>query len=257
VQHVISKSDLPNVRRLEAVGFRAWPAASVHYDGSWLIRLTVGHGSRRLNSVNPLDPSDYRDLETRLEKAAKRFSEHGRPLTVRQTPLTPPQLVAHMDETGWPVFSETIVMMADIPPNDTTEAIEHLPLRDVSRFVDARLQICGEDGHDKAGLGDVIKAIKPECGLFLFEAPEHGPIAVSLAVHDNDLAGILQVAVAPVVRRQGVGASIVNASLRWARLRGARTAWLAVESGNEAAIALYRNFGFRDVYRYAYRRAGA
>jgi hypothetical protein len=73
VQHVISKSDLPNVRRLEAVGFRAWPAASVHYDGSWLIRLTVGHGSRRLNSVNPLDPSDYRDLETRLEKAAKRF----------------------------------------------------------------------------------------------------------------------------------------------------------------------------------------
>lgn len=254
---MISKADLPNVRRLEAVGFRAWPAASVQYDGSWLVRLTAGHDSKRLNSVNPLDPSDYRDLEIRLEKAARRFAEYGRPLTVRQTPLAPPQLIAHMDANGWLVFSETIVMMADIPPNDTTEAIEHLPLRDVGRFVDARLQICGENSQGRAGLAEVINAIKPECGLFLFESPEHGPTAVSLAVHDNDLAGILGVAVAPGVRRQGIGASVVNASLRWARLRGARTAWLAVDSDNEAAIALYRKFGFRDVYRYSYRRQGA
>ncbi|KQS95153.1 GCN5 family acetyltransferase [Rhizobium sp. Leaf453] len=253
----MSKADLPNVRRLEAVGFRAWPAASVQYDGSWLIRLTAGHDSKRLNSVNPLDPSDSRDIAIRLEKAARRFSDYGRPLTVRQTPLTPPELIAYMDERHWPVFSETIVMMADIPPNDTTEAVEHLPLRDVGRFVDARLQICGESAQEKAGLSEIINAIKPECGLFLFESPEDGPIAVSLAVHDNDLAGILQVAVADAVRRQGIGSSIVNASLRWARLRGARTAWLAVEASNEPAIQLYRKFGFKDVYRYCYRRAEA
>lgn len=257
MQDTIVKADLPNVRRLEAVGFRAWPAASVQYDGSWLIRLTAGHDSKRLNSVNPLDPSDSRDIAIRLEKAARRFSDYGRPLTVRQTPLTPPELIAHMDERHWPVFSETIVMMADIPPNDTTEAVEHLPLRDVGRFVDARLQICGESAQEKAGLSEVINAIKPECGLFLFESAEDGPIAVSLAVHDNDLAGILQVAVANNVRRQGVGSSIVNASLRWARLRGARTAWLAVEAVNEPAIQLYRKFGFKDVYRYCYRRAEA
>ena len=73
MQNTISKAELPNVRRLEAVGFRAWPAASVQYDGSWLIRLTAGHDSKRLNSVNPLDPSDSRDIEVRLQKAAKRF----------------------------------------------------------------------------------------------------------------------------------------------------------------------------------------
>lgn len=256
MHYMISKADLPNVRRLEAVGFRAWPAASVQYDGSWLIRLTAGHDSKRLNSVNPLDPSDSRDIGIRLEKAAKRFADYGRPLTVRQTPLTPPPLVGYMDEHAWPVFSEAIVMMADIPPNDTTESIEHLPLRDVGRFVDARIEICGESSRDKAGLSEIINAIKPECGLFLFEAQDEGPIAVSLAVHDNDMAGILQVAVAENVRRQGVGSSIVNASLRWARLRGARTAWLSVESDNEGAIQLYRKFGFKEVYRYSYRRQG-
>ena len=83
-----------------------------------------------------------------------------------------------------------------------------------------------------------------------------GPTAVSLVVHDNDLAGLLQLAVAPSERRKGVATAIVQASLRWARLRGARQAWLAVEADNHAAIALYRKFGFRDVYRYLYRRAG-
>ena len=29
------------VRRYEAAGFRAWPAAAVHYDGTWVVRLTA------------------------------------------------------------------------------------------------------------------------------------------------------------------------------------------------------------------------
>ncbi|TIX45544.1 MAG: GNAT family N-acetyltransferase, partial [Mesorhizobium sp.] len=49
---------LATVRRYEAAGFRAWPAAAVHYDGTWVVRLTAGHAAKRLNSVNPLDPGD-------------------------------------------------------------------------------------------------------------------------------------------------------------------------------------------------------
>lgn len=245
--------NLPAVRRLEAVGFRAWPAASVQYDGSWLIRLTAGHASKRLNSVNPLDPFDCRDIEIRLEKAAKQFADYGRPLTVRETPLAPPALITHVRNDGWKRFAETVVMMADIPANDM-EAVDHLPIRDVGRFVDARLRISGEPPQEKAALTEIINAIKPESGLFLFEKPEFGPVAVALAVHDNDLVGLLQIAVADEVRREGLGAAIVNSSLRWARLRGARKAWLSVEADNEGAIGLYRKFGFREVYRYAYWR---
>ena len=246
---------LPAVRRLEAVGFRAWPAADVQYDGSWLIRLTAGHPSKRLNSINPLDPFDSRDIAARLEKAAKRFSDFGRPLTIRQTPLTPPELIAHIKADGWHSFGETIVMMADIPANDM-ESVDHLPIRDVGRFVDAVISISGDALRDKAGLAEVIASIKPENGLFLFEKAETGPVAVGLAVHDNDLVGLLQIAVSGDYRRQGLGSAIVNSSLRWARLRGARKAWLSVEAANGGAIGLYRKFGFREVYRYAYWRKG-
>ncbi|MCA1406206.1 GNAT family N-acetyltransferase [Ensifer sp. IC3342] len=245
--------DLPSVRRLEAVGFRAWPAASVQYDGSWLIRLTAGHASKRLNSVNPLDPSDYRDIPIRLEKAGKRFSDYGRPLTVRQTPLTPPQLVAHMDKEGWAAFGNSLVLAADLAEREFGDGIDHLPIKDVGRFVDARILIGKEEPQTKAALTEIINAIKPECGLFLFEDLEIGPTAVSLVVQDNDLAGIMQFAVAEGVRRKGVGSALLDASLRWARLKGAKKAWLQVEADNEAAVELYRKAGFTEVYRYLYR----
>jgi ribosomal protein S18 acetylase RimI-like enzyme len=246
-------SDLPKVRRLEAVGFRAWPAASAQYDGSWLFRLTAGHPSRRLNSVNPLDPSDVRDIEIRLEKAAKRFSDYGRPLLVRQTPLTPPQLVSFMDSAGWADIGQTIVMTSNLADLPREEGVEHLPSRDVGRFVDARIRVAGDDPALKPGLTEIINAIKPEVGLFIFEEPDFGPTAVTLAVQDNDLAGILQLGVAEARRGQGTGTAVLHAALRWAKLKGARQAWVQVEADNAAAIALYRRAGFTDVYRYSYR----
>lgn len=248
--------DLPMVRRLEAVGFRAWPAASVHYDGSWLLRLTAGHGSKRLNSVNPLDRSDHRDIEARLSRAGTRFAEYGRPLTVRQTPLCSPRLIEHMDSHGWLALGESIVMAADLPAAAHPGQVEHLPVKDLARFVDARLKISGEDPRSKAGLSEVINAIRAETGLFLFEEPNGEPSAVALAVQDNDLCGLHQIAVAPPFRRQGVGRSIVATALRWAALKGARKAWLAVEADNVAALCLYERFGFAEVYRYVYRRPG-
>lgn len=246
-------SDLPKVRRLEAVGFRAWPAASAQYDGSWLCRLTAGHPSRRLNSVNPLDPSDIRDIEIRLEKAAKRFSDYGRPLLVRQTPLTPPQLIAFMDEAGWADVGQTIVMTANLADLPREEGVDHLPSRDVGRFVDARIRVADDDPTLKPGLTEIINAIKPEVGLFIFEEADFGPTAVTLAVQDNDLAGILQLGVAEERRGRGTGTAVLHAALRWAKLKGARQAWVQVEADNAAAIALYHRAGFKDVYHYSYR----
>jgi GNAT superfamily N-acetyltransferase len=250
-------SDLPKVRRLEAVGFRAWPAATVQYDGSWLCRLTAGHPSRRLNSVNPLDPSDTRDIAIRLEKAAKRFADYGRPLLVRQTPLAPPELIAFMDEAGWANAGQTAVMMADLASLPRDEGLDHLPSRDVGRFVDARIRVAGDDPALKPGLTEIINAIKAEAGLFIFEEPDFGPTAVTIAVQDNDLAGILQLGVAEERRGQGLGTAILHASLRWAKLKGARKAWVQVEADNAAARALYSRAGFKDAYEYSYRGPNA
>ena len=97
----------------------------------------------------------------------------------------------------------------------------------------------------------IISAIEPTAGLFLMENAS-GPTAVGICVQDFDLAGIQQVVVDRAVRRQGIGRELVSSALRWARLRGARQAWLQVISANSNAISLYQTMGFQPSYRYFY-----
>lgn len=244
---------LAEVRRFEAAGFRAWPAASVSYDGTWLVRLTAGHPAKRLNSVNPLDPGDIGDLAARIARARRRFDAYGRPITFRLSPLSGAQLSRHLDEEGWSTFDPSLVMRLDLDSAALEAAHDRIPLKDVGRFTAAAMRVHGFDPAIRAGLSEVIGAIQPAAGLFVVE--EHGrPLATLICVHDGDLAGLFEVATDAAERGRGHGRGIVLSALRWARLRGARTAWLQVEEGNAVARRLYESIGFRTAYAYHYRR---
>lgn len=254
MQSVLPTNNLPLVRRLEAVGFRAWPAASVQYDGSWQIRLTGGHPSKRLNCLVALDPSDSRDIAIRVEKAARKFESYGRPMIFRETPLAPRPLVEMLEADGWERFEEVIVKTLDLSQLELPDTLDHLPSHDVGRFVDACLRLESDDPVMKPALAEILTAIKPSTGLFLIEEPNDGPVAATLCVQDNDLAGIMLLAVAEECRGRGIGLEILSSALRWARMRGARTAWLQVLADNTAALSLYDKLGFQEAYRYCYWR---
>lgn len=253
----IHGSNLPAVRRLEAVGFRAWPSAFVQYDGSWQIRLTEGHPSKRLNCVVPLDPSDHKDMDDRLAKATAKFEAVGQTLTIRETPLAPPVLMDHLRKSGWSRFETVRVLTVDIETAALPDTMDHLPMQDAARFSEA-CAVLRAGGSDNASvIASILSRIKPVAGYFLIDDVEHGPRACALCVQDNDLAGIQSLAVAPEVRRTGLGTELLSAALRWARLRGAKTAWLQVSAMNDPALALYARLGFGLVYEYHYWRKQA
>jgi|UniRef100_A0A7C3Z336 ribosomal-protein-alanine N-acetyltransferase len=58
---------------------------------------------------------------------------------------------------------------------------------------------------------------------------------------------ILNLAVHPDYRRRGISRALLTAALEQARTQGAEVVWLEVRPSNEAALALYRSFGFREV----------
>ncbi len=246
--------NLPAVRRFEAVGFRAWPAAAVTYDGSWQVRLTAGHPSRRLNSVVPLDPADTRDIDIRLEKARKRFEAYGRPLTIRETPLAPPALIDSLRQKGWQRVEEVLVMAADLAGLTLPDTMDHLPSHDIGRFVDASLSIHERPADLRPGFFELLDGIRPNKGMFVLEDGGR-PVSNVLCVQDGVMAGLFDVGTLPDARRKGHGHDVVGSALRWAAKLGAKTAWLQIEADNEAGLALYRRFGFREAYRYAYRES--
>ncbi|WP_371274057.1 GNAT family N-acetyltransferase [Zhengella sp.] len=249
----MAPEDLGIVRRFEAAGFRAWPATSIQYDGTWAIRLTASHPAKRLNSVNPLDPADVRDITGRIARAAPRFEAYGRDLVLRLSPLAGEELSQWCDAQGWERFGESIVMIADMGAIPFEDAMDQLPVRDVARFSAAHLAVRGLDASMRAGISEVVNAIEPETGLFLAEK-DGQPVTTAICVHDGDLAGLFEVATAAAKRGQGHARNTVLSALKWARLRGARTAWLQVETGNYPAVALYNSIGFRTLYFYHYRK---
>ncbi|HEY6630958.1 MAG TPA: GNAT family N-acetyltransferase [Rhizobiaceae bacterium] len=248
------KAALSTVRRFEAAGFRAWPASAVHYDGTWVVRLTAGHPAKRLNSVNPLDPHDVHDLPDRIMRAGRRFDAYGRPLTFRLSPLAGRALEKHLEREGWTAFGESLVMRLDLEDNEAVHgAMDQIPMRDMSRFVGASMTTHGLDPALRPGLSEVIGAIQPEAGLFVLEQEEE-PLATAICVHDGDLAGLFEVATVEAERGKGYGRRLLLSALKWARLRGARQAWLQVEADNFGARRLYETLGFKELYRYHYRR---
>jgi ribosomal-protein-alanine N-acetyltransferase len=62
-----------------------------------------------------------------------------------------------------------------------------------------------------------------------------------------DEVQILDVAVHPDSRRQGIAALLLDSVLTVGRQRGAQSANLEVRRGNLPAIRLYQKFGFREV----------
>lgn len=244
--------DLTVVRRFEAAGFRAWPAAAVHYDGAWAIRLSPDHPARRLNSINPLDPDDGKDLAVRIERAAVRFRAIGRPLTFRLSPLAGPALRRHLDAEGWWEGDESLVMRVPFEATRVDAALDHIPFKDVGRFVAALSAVRGYDAPLAAGIEAVLSAIPAEAGLFVVEQ-QGRPVSTAVCVHDRDIAGLFEVATAPSERGKGHASRLVLSALKWARQRGATQAWLQVEATNRQATALYRRVGFTESYRYSYR----
>lgn len=245
--------DLATVRRLEAAGFRAWPAAAVHYDGTWAIRLTASHPAKRLNSVNPLDPGDDANLKERIARAARRFAAYGRPLTFRVSPLTGPGITAHLDACGWSRLPESLVMRVRLDDALVRDAMHQIPLKDIGRFINAAIAIRSLDPALRPGLSEVIGSIEPQAGLFVLERGG-APVSTAICVHDGDLAGLFEIATEEGQRCRGYGRRTLLSALKWARSRGAGQAWLQVEAGNASAVALYRSIGFCEVYRYHYRR---
>lgn len=250
---LLKTSPLGIARRFEAAGFRAWPAASVHYDGTWVIRLTAGHTSKRLNSVNPLDPGDSRSIEERISRAARRFEAYGRPLVFRMSPLAGEALSEHLDKAGWRRFAESLVMAMPLTDAAVSGAMNQIPLKDMGRFISASIQVHGADPAIRPGLTEIISSIEPEAGLFVLEE-EGSPVASGICVQDGDLAGLFEIATDPKVRRRGHARRLILSALKWAKVRGAGIAWLQVEAANAASVALYGQLGFEEVYRYHYRR---
>lgn len=239
---------------LEERSMRALPALVTRaYDG-WILRFGEGY-TRRANSVYPLYPSSL-PLEDKLAQIEGFYRKVRLPVCFKLTPQSPDgRLEALLDSTGYELSPPTHVQICDLEHFASPEPDAALLIypRFSSEWFAAYARLSQIEEAKRSSAERIIRSIIPRTGYGMI-VEQGAPVALGLAVVDEEWVGIFDVVVHPQARRRGLGTRIVHGLLAWAQAQNAQRAYLQVFSENSAALALYHGLGFRDVYSYWYRQ---
>lgn len=239
-------------KRVEEASLNAWPASRQMVFDGWLLRFTNGY-TRRANSINPIY-AGTETIEHKIKFCEQIYSSQHLPCVFKITPFVQP---AKLDESlaaaGYKQEALTSVQTVNLD----TVAFESFSDRQewtepVEAWINEYVRMNGVASNHIASLTSILNHIVPETCFMLLQE-QHSTVACGLAVRDGDWVGLFDIVADPSLRGRGFGQKLIASLLAWGWQRGAKSAYLQVMLNNEAALKLYRKFGFREIYPYWYR----
>jgi GNAT superfamily N-acetyltransferase len=239
--------NLDEVRRLENLAFRGWPALESRDVGGWRLRLSGGY-TKRANSINALGPTFSTDIEA-LEEP---YRSRGQVPAWRLTPLAPPETVALLADRGYRAIERSLLQVCPLHERfEADPAVEISPTPSPA-WIEAFATHSPVRLDHRGTMQRMLEAIAQPVG-FAFVQSEGRPMAMAIGAVDGNHMGLFDVLVMPEARRQGLARRVTESLYAWAWKHGARHAYLQVVATNTAALPLYAAQGFRTVYAYEYR----
>ena len=252
----------PSLAQVELASLRAsQPPEQVELDG-WLLRRLPGK-AKRARCVNALAEGE-RSLDDKLAECARLYRKAGLPLYLRITPFTaPPGLDEALAARGWQLHDPTRVLvhpaLAELPAIGLPAGL-HEEAPGAEGYAAAIGALRGSTpGEVQAHAWRLAASPVPYCGRLWRAAAgpcgaAPGPVlACAQVAQEGELVGLYDVFTAPQARGRGLALALCALVLRQAQAAGARTGYLQVDAGNEAALSVYRRLGFLDAYGYHYR----
>jgi N-acetylglutamate synthase len=239
---------------LEELSLSAWPALQTRvYDG-WILRFAEGC-TKRSNSVNPLYPSTI-GPEEKIAACEGLYSDQGLPTIFKIVDCEAQKgLDAVLAEKGYAALDETSLQTMDLnryeggtgggPELEVGEAFDEAWIRGFCA--------CSGKEADMGTIRRILSNILPR--KIVAKAAIGGRVVgCGYGALDRGCVGIFDIVVAEEMRGRGFGERIVRAILEGAKDSGAGRSYLQVVVGNAPAERLYGKLGFREAYRYRYRK---
>jgi ribosomal protein S18 acetylase RimI-like enzyme len=220
----------------------AWPAFEQREHDGWILRY-AGGVTKRANSVLPLGRPV--DLAGAIEAAEAFYADKSQRSVFSVGPGALAGLDGALDARGYELVDPTVVMVSgEVAAPVHPVRIEDLPWPE---WMETWWAVDGRYG----GGAEVAERICTGVPALYAAVEEDGrAVAVGRGVPQGDTVGIYCMATLPQARRRGLARSVLRTLVQ---ASGARSAYLAVTAGNEAAQALYRSEGFEPRGGYHYR----
>lgn len=244
---------------LQRIAARGWPGLETERLGDWTLRAAGGF-TRRANSVLP-HGSPGMPLDEALPLVVDWYAVRGLPACVQVTTGAPDaeaDLAEALAARGWTAERHSAMRTAALLPLTGAPGAERVRLaREVDDAWLRRYQRTGTPGPE------VYQVLGGGPSVWFATVPAEGsgtepggpPAAIGRCVVDGRWAGFAAVEVAPGQRRRGLATAVMAALAARAAEEGADSAYLQVETGNEAAVAMYDRMGFTVHHAYHYRHA--
>ncbi len=241
-----------HIRQTEEHLMNAWPALRTVMCDGWVFREANGY-TKRANSASALEARG--NVVPTLMEAERFYGSLGAPAVFRLTPLAGPDTDRILENLGYRVLDETIVMTAPLDvassPDESVSIVEECASTWESGYAGAHALGESERHAHRA----IIDRIAPLKTAFATAYDDGRAVAFGLGVAERDRLGLFDIVTLPEARRRGLARKLVSALMGWGVAQDATTAWLSVIADNERAKPLYARLGFHEQYRYHYRVA--
>jgi GNAT superfamily N-acetyltransferase len=237
---------LDEVRRLEELAFRGWPALESRDLDGWRLRFSNGY-TKRANSINALEDNTSTDIEA-LEAP---YRARGQRPAWRLSPLAPAVMSELLAARGYSNVERSLVQRCPLHRGFTPDPVVEIQPRPTSVWIEAFCAHSPVRPEHRETMERMLAAIAAPKGFALVQH-EGRPMAMAIGAVEGDHMGLFDVLVMPEARRQGLARRVTESLYAWAWQQGARFAYLQVVAANAAALPLYEAQGFRTIYAYNY-----
>ena len=213
----------------------------------WVVRMANGYSSRA-NSASAIvsgaamSPGLLHAVETLFRNA-------GLAPCVRVTPVAKRGTREMLLARGYRIKDRTMVMTAPLGAHNCTS--DHVRIEDTPTpgWLTGVSALQEPSKSNAAHLEAIVGRIQlPVAFATVVEAGE--PIGFGMAAIDRGFAELGSIILAPATRGRGLGRTLVQSLLGWAKETGAQQAFLQVTQENTAARGLYGSAGFADICGY-------
>lgn len=225
---------------LERVAADAWPALEQVEVEGWRLRASAGV-TRRANSALPLSDA------LPVDAVVGFYRSRGLPPVVQ---VSDPRTDAALAARGWRADVEVEVLAGPVPAGSSTADVLEAP---DEAWLDAWWAVDGRGGPDQLHVARRMLAKIASPAGYARVVADGRTLAVGRGVVQEGQLGVFSMGVQPGHRRRGLGRQVLSALGSWGAAHGAKSAYLQVLQGNEAARALYASAGFAGAHRYHYR----
>ncbi len=231
-----------DVRAIERLHVRAWPAIETAAVCGWLWRFSGG-GSQRANSVSTVEFCGD-DPGAALDEVEARYRARGAPMRIQTYDLTAPDgLTVLLQARGYGESETTATMVKAVTARELPAGVETADAADAAW---REIYLNSLTKSRRATNAKILDAIPQPCAWFSCRR-DGQVISTGLCVADGDLAVVECMATRADARRQGAANAVLAGIEAWAAMRGIRALALQAVAGNLPAVALYRDAGFAPV----------